>query len=178
MSGFRAGEGGSGPGLWAPPAPGKLIGPGHAIGDFLQADRWDVLEKRTGCLRVLASLPSAVMNLREELFGGFAPTYVDFVALHTWWAGQTPRPGHPWLATLSLRCEYFAPIRGPHVVIEGRVLSRSGSTSFIEVRFVPAEGAGKSEAFTQKPKSEAPPGNARSPGDELLVYATATLKAL
>jgi len=152
---------GDGAGLWAPPAPGKLIGRGHAIGDFLQADQWDVLEQRTGCLRVLADLPPAVMNLRGELFGGFTPTYVDFIAIHTWWAGQTPRPGHPWLATLNLRCEYFAPVQGPRVVIEGRVLRRLGSTSFIEVRFVSSEGGG-------------PPAG----DDDLLVYASATLKAL
>ena len=164
---------GDGAGLWAPPAPGKLIGRGHAIGDFLQADQWDVLEQRTGCLRVLADLPPAVLNLRGELFGGFTPTYVDFIAIHTWWAGQTPRPGHPWLATLNLRCEYFAPVRGPRVVIEGRVLRRLGSTSFIEVRFLRSVDGLESRSLSGPSSSEVPAG-----GEDLLVYASATLKAL
>ena len=135
-------------GLWGPPAPGKLVGRGHGVGDFLEAFEWDVLERRDGLLRVLAHLPRQVKNPRGQLFGGFTPTYVDFVAIHTWWAGREPRPGHPWLATLNMRVDYFAPVVTERFAIEGRVLHRSGALAWIEVHFFDPEGKRLAFAYT------------------------------
>ena len=64
------------------------------------------LERREGVLRVLAHLPPQVKNPRGQLFGGFTPTYVDFMAIHTFWAGREPRlkgaaPAPPRCATRS-----------------------------------------------------------------------------
>jgi acyl-coenzyme A thioesterase PaaI-like protein len=135
-------------GLWGPPAPGKLVGRGHGVGDFLEAYAWDVLERREGLLRVLAHLPPQVRNPRGQLFGGFTPTYVDFVAIHTWWAGREPRPGHPWLATLNMRVDYFAPIVTERFEIQGQVLHRSGSIAWIETHFLDPEGNRLAFAYT------------------------------
>lgn len=136
------------PGMWSEPAPGKLVGRGHGVGDFLEAYEWDVLEQSEGLLRVRAHLPAQVRNARGQLFGGFTPTYVDFVAIHTYWAGRPKRPGHPWLATLNMRVDYFAPIVADRFEIEGRIVHRSGATLWVETRFRDPLGAMLAFAYT------------------------------
>src|SRR5919112_62742 len=91
---------------WTAPPPGRLLGKGHAAGDFLEAWAWDLLEEGPGHLRLEAHLPDHVRNPRGQLFGGFTPTYVDLVALFTVRAG----PGRLdftgpryWLATTNMR---------------------------------------------------------------------------
>lgn len=121
-------------------APGKLVGRGHPIGDFLEAWDWDVLEEAEGRLRVRASLPQAVMNPRNQLFGGFTPTYVDFAALHAFRAGRGWDRAHGWLATLNMRLDYFEPVLGPSVEIDCRVAHRRGANAWIEVRFLGPSG--------------------------------------
>jgi hypothetical protein len=66
---------------WASRAPGRLLGTGHPAGDFLEAHEWTVLQETEGFLRIHAHLPAQVRNPRGQLFGGFAPTYVDLVAI-------------------------------------------------------------------------------------------------
>ena len=86
---------------WSPAPPGRLVGRGHPAGDFLDAFDWDVLEERSGYLKLRATLPERVKNPRGQLFGGFTPTYVDLVALFTVRAGMERaswRQGG-WLAT-------------------------------------------------------------------------------
>ncbi len=135
-------------GLWTEPAPGKLIGPGHRAGDLLEAHDWDVLESREGLLRVRAYLPSGLKNPRGHLFGGFTPTYVDFMGIHTFWAGREARPGHPWLATVNMRVDYFAPVRSESFEIEGRILNRRTSMCWMETRFFDPEGELTVYAYT------------------------------
>jgi acyl-coenzyme A thioesterase PaaI-like protein len=125
--------------VWDPPEPGRLVGRGHVAGDFLQAYDWDLLEERTGYLRVSCHLPEHVKNLSGQLFGGFTPTYVDMIALLTVRAGRTedwtalPRP---WLATTNMRIDYLEPILGPDFVIESRLEKSRGRTSFVVSRFL------------------------------------------
>jgi len=121
-------------------APGKLVGRGHPIGDFLEAHDWDVLEEREGLLRVRATLPRQVMNPRGQLFGGFTPTYVDFLGLHAFRAGRGWDSAAGWLATLNMRLDYFEPVVGPTVDIECRVAHRRGANAWIEIRFLGPEG--------------------------------------
>jgi len=174
------------PGLWAPPEPGKLVGRGHGVGDFLEAYAWDVLERREGVLRVIAHLPERVRNPRGQLFGGFTPTYVDFVAIHTWWAGrEEARPGRPWLATLSMRVDYFAPVVTDRFEIDSRVVHRRGSTSWIETRFLPpdphrAGPAAHAAHAVSGARSDPDPARIPDPDPEgeMLVFAYTTLKAL
>jgi acyl-coenzyme A thioesterase PaaI-like protein len=121
---------------WAPP-PGRLIGRGHPAGDFLEAFAWDVVEESAGYLKLEAALPDRVKNPRGQLFGGFTPTYVDLVAIFTIRAGEdraAPRPRR-WLATTSMRVDYFEPISGPRFVIESRLEKRRGRTHFVSTRF-------------------------------------------
>jgi len=127
---------------WTARRPGQLIGRGHPTGDFLEAPDWQVLEEREGLLRLRAHLPEHVKNPRGQMFGGFAPTYVDLVALFTVRAGDAPREQRfrSWLATTNMRIDYFEPIRGPHFEIESRLLKRRGRTRFVETRFFDPQG--------------------------------------
>ena len=122
---------------WAAAPPGRLIGRGHPAGDFLEAWKWELLDESPGWLRIGVELPDRVRNPRGQLFGGFAPTYVDLVALFTVRSGR-PRyePGpRQWLATTNMRIDYFEPIVGPSFVIESRLEKKRGRTNFVATRF-------------------------------------------
>ena len=126
--------------FWSDPEPGRLVGRGHNAGDFLEAYNWTVLETRAGWLRVRAPLPDHLLNPRGELFGGFTPAYVDFMALHSFWAGRDFTPGDPWLVTLNLRIDYFDPIRGPEFEMVGRLVHTRGGLSWMECQFEDPSG--------------------------------------
>lgn len=122
---------------WSPAPPGRLVGRGHPAGDFLDAFDWDVLEERSGYLKLRATLPERVKNPRGQLFGGFTPTYVDLVALFTVRAGMERaswRQGG-WLATTNMRVDYFEPIVGPTFIIESTRERQRGRTHFVATRF-------------------------------------------
>ncbi|MDX1649921.1 MAG: PaaI family thioesterase [Myxococcota bacterium] len=116
--------------------PGRVIAPGHPIGDFLGAPDWELLAEDEGFLHVRATLPERVRNPRGHLFGGFTPTYVDLVALCTFRAGRALPEAERWgwLATLNMRVDYFEPIVGTFEIVS-RVLRRGGATAFVETRF-------------------------------------------
>ena len=120
---------------WRTDDPKRVVGAGHPIGDFLEAHAWEVLERAPGRLRVRARLPAAVMNPRGELFGGFTPTYVDFLALHVLHTARGADAPVGWLSTASLRIDYFAPLVGPEIEMAGELLNRSGRTAHVEIRF-------------------------------------------
>ena len=121
---------------WTAPPPGRLIGRGHPAGDFLEAYEWELLEQKSGYLRVQAGLPDQVKNPRGQLFGGFTPTYVDMIALMTVHAGVDRTSGpRNWLATTNMRVDYFEPITGPTFVIESELEKRRGRTCFVVTRF-------------------------------------------
>jgi len=133
---------------WLQREPGQLIGRGHPAGDFLEAYRWRLLDEQSGLLRLRAHLPDHVKNPRGQLFGGFTPTYVDLVALLTVRAGQ-PREGwKTWLATTSMRLDYFEPIVGPEFVIESKLVKARGRTRAVETRFYDPEDTLAVFAFT------------------------------
>ncbi len=125
---------------WSTDDPERVVGAGHPVGDYLDAPGWRVLEREPGRMRIRARLPERVMNPRGELFGGFTPTYVDFFALHVFHSSREPGAPRQWLATVDLRVDYFLPIRGPEVEIEGEILHRSGRTGHVQVKFTDAEG--------------------------------------
>jgi acyl-coenzyme A thioesterase PaaI-like protein len=120
---------------WREREPGRLIGKGHPACDFLEAYAWDVLEERSGYLKVSAGLPLHARNPRGQLFGGFTPTYVDMVALMTVHAGAERTGATSWLATTNMRVDYFEPITGPTFVIESELEKRRGRTCFVVTRF-------------------------------------------
>jgi acyl-coenzyme A thioesterase PaaI-like protein len=125
---------------WRTAEPGRLVGRGHPAGDFLEAYDWEVLHEEVGYLRVSAHVPEHVKNPRGQLFGGFTPTYVDLIALFTCRAGperQAPRdPMRQWMATTSMRLDYFEPIVGPTFVLESRLEKKRGRTHFVVTRFL------------------------------------------
>ena len=125
---------------WRTAEPGRLVGRGHPAGDFLEAYSWEVLHEEVGYLRVSAHLPQHVKNPRGQLFGGFTPTYVDLIALFTCRAGPerlAPRdPQRQWMATTSMRLDYFEPIVGPTFVLDSRLEKKRGRTNFIVTRFL------------------------------------------
>ena len=114
--------------------PGRLMGRGHAAGDFLEAYEWEVLEESPGVLRVACHLPEHTKNPRGQLFGGFTPTYVDLVSLYTVRAGR-PRDEMGWMATTNMRIDYFEPVMGPRFHLEGRLEKSRGRTHFVAARF-------------------------------------------
>jgi acyl-coenzyme A thioesterase PaaI-like protein len=125
---------------WAAPEPGRLVGRGHPAGDFLEAWAWEILEEAPGYLRVSARLPDHVKNPRGQLFGGFTPTYVDLIALFTCRAGPDrltarDRP-RGWMATTSMRLDYFEPVVGPTFVLDSRLEKQRGRTHFVVTRFL------------------------------------------
>jgi len=111
------------------------MGPGHPAGDFLEGPDWRVVEEHDGHLLVDVPLVEAAKNFRGHLFGGFAPTYIDLVALRTVSAGHRQEQQHGWLLTMNLHVEYFEPVEGPRFLIESRILKRRGRTIFVEVTF-------------------------------------------
>jgi acyl-coenzyme A thioesterase PaaI-like protein len=125
--------------IWRNPPPGRLMGPGHPAGDFLNAPDWRVLEESEGKLVVDVPLVDAAKNFRGQLFGGFAPTYIDLIALRTVSAGARDRE-HGWLITLNMRVEYIEPVEGPRFVIESRVVNRRGRSLLVEVLFRDEQG--------------------------------------
>ncbi len=130
------------PRAWGLAPPGRLIGKGHAAGDFLEAHLWRVLEEEEGRLRIRAHLPDHVKNPHGQLFGGFTPTYVDLVALFTVRAGAERRhwPFRTWLATTNMRVDYFEPVVGPEFEIESHRVVQRGRTNFVETRFLGEDG--------------------------------------
>jgi acyl-coenzyme A thioesterase PaaI-like protein len=120
--------------IWRDPPPGRLMGPGHPAGDFLNAPDWLVLEESEGRLVVDVPLVDAAKNFRGQLFGGFAPAYIDLIALRTVSAGARDRE-HGWLITLNMRVEYIEPVEGPRFVIESRVVNRRGRSLLVETVF-------------------------------------------
>ncbi|GBD25497.1 hypothetical protein HRbin30_00820 [bacterium HR30] len=133
---------------WLNREPGQLIGRGHPAGDFLEAYRWQLLEEAPGVLRVRAHLPDHVKNPRGQLFGGFTPTYIDLIALLTVRAGQPRQGWKTWLATTSMRIDYFEPIVGPHFLIESKLAKARGRTRAVETRFYDPEDTLAVFAFT------------------------------
>jgi acyl-coenzyme A thioesterase PaaI-like protein len=125
--------------IWKSPEPGRLMGPGHPAGDFLEGPDWRVLEESEGRLVVDVPLVEAAKNFRGQLFGGFAPAYIDLIALRAVSAGKGER-AQVWLLTLNLHVEYFEPVEGPRFVIESTVVNRRGRTVFVETRFKNKEG--------------------------------------
>lgn len=120
---------------WHTEDPERLIGRGHPVGDFLEAYNWKVERERIGFLRLACHLPEQVRNPRNELFGGFTPTYADLVAVFTGRAGRRHEIPRNWLSTASLRVDYFAPIQGDFF-IESEVLHRTGRTQHVQIRFL------------------------------------------
>jgi len=123
---------------WADRPPGRVIGRGHPVGDFLEAWAWEVLEERPGYLRLDVPLLERVKNPRGQLFGGFAPTYIDLVALFTVRAGgdRSTSTNRGWLATSNMRVDYFEPIVGPRFLIESQIEKQRGRTRFVATRFI------------------------------------------
>lgn len=114
----------------------KPVGHGHPAGDILEAWAWEVLDRSDGYLRISAHLPSHLCNPRGELFGGFTPTYVDLVAIHTIRSHQPASPGwRPRLSTISLRVDYIEPIVGPTFIIDGTLEKQRGRTNYVTTRF-------------------------------------------
>ena len=127
---------------WADTEPGQLVAKGHGAGDVLEAWRWRILRRETGVLEVEAHLPDQLLNPQGQLFGGFTPTYVDFISLHTMHSAEPDRdPTSPkdWLTTINMRCDYFEPIVGPTFRISGEIINTRGLTSLVAASFFQGE---------------------------------------
>jgi acyl-coenzyme A thioesterase PaaI-like protein len=123
---------------WADTEVGQLVAKGHGAGDVLEAWRWKILDEAPGLLVVEAHLPDQLRNPQGQLFGGFTPTYVDFVSLYTVHTGdpdRDPTSERSWLTTINMRCDYFEPIVERTFVIRGELVNQRGLTSLVATRF-------------------------------------------
>jgi acyl-coenzyme A thioesterase PaaI-like protein len=123
---------------WLPAPPGRLLGRGHPVADFLEAHEWRVLEHEPGRYRIEAHLPPQVKNPRGQLFGGFAGTYVDLLAVYT--ARSAAQHVPSGLVTVNLRIDYFEPIGDARFILESRVVHSRGKNHLVEVLFKSSEG--------------------------------------
>lgn len=148
---------------WLTREPGRLIGRGHPAGDFLEAWAWQLLDESDGFVSVSAHLPDQVRNPRGQLFGGFTPTYVDLVALFTVRsreqraARQQRGERQGWLATTSMRVDYFRPIVGPKFIVESRRETQRGRTHFVLTRFLQDDEIAVLAATTMREVALGPP---------------------
>ncbi|HSJ96769.1 MAG TPA: PaaI family thioesterase [Myxococcota bacterium] len=141
---------------WARAAPGRLIGRGHPVGDFLDAPGWRVLEEAPGTLRLDCPMPVRVRNPRGQLFGGFAPTYVDLIALFTLRAGARDAPRRGWLATVSMRLDFYEPVVGDSFQVESRLQHRRSRNVWVATRFLDAAGTPLLDALTVLRETDVP----------------------
>jgi len=111
------------------------MGTGHPAGDLLNGPDWRIVEEAEGRFVVDVPLVAAAKNYRGHLFGGFAPAYIDLIALRTVSAGRSLDVHHGWLLTLGIRVDFFEPVEGPRFLIESEITVRRGRTLFVEVRF-------------------------------------------
>lgn len=134
------------PRAWVTDDPERLVGKGHNAGDLLEAWRWTVRERSAQRLVIDAHLPDHLKNPKGHLFGGFTPTYVDFVALHTVRAfdlATTPDAPFRFFDTINMRCDYFEPIEGPTFAIVGEMVNRRGQISLVSTKFFGHQGDGE-----------------------------------
>jgi len=116
--------------------PDELMPPGHAAGDLLEVDKWKIIERSGGVLVVEAHLPDRLKNPKGQLFGGFTPTYVDMVSLHTvHGAAEARGEERHWLTTINMRCDYYEPIVEPTFTIRGEIENQRGLTSLVSTKF-------------------------------------------
>jgi acyl-coenzyme A thioesterase PaaI-like protein len=123
---------------WLEREPDRLIGRGHPAGDFLEAYDWKVLLEAPGKLHLDVHVAPAVRNPLGQVFGGFAPTYVDLVALFTVRA-TLPRDDDKLkevLATANMRVDYMEPLVGPRFLIESERVKQRGRNHWVETRFL------------------------------------------
>jgi acyl-coenzyme A thioesterase PaaI-like protein len=119
--------------------PGRAIGRGFAIGDFLEAYDWEVLEEGPGELRLRCRLPARVTNPLGQLFGGFTPTYIDLIALLTCRAGRSEDENRAWIATRSMQIEYVEPLQDGFVAAS-RVTRRRGAVFWVSTHLLDRRG--------------------------------------
>lgn len=127
---------------WAATEVGQLVSKGHSAGDVLEAWKWKILDEQRGLLVIEAHLPDRLKNPQGQLFGGFTPTYVDFVSLytvHTGDADRDPTTPRSWLSTINMRCDYFEPIVEPTFTVRGELINQRGLTSLVSTKFFQGE---------------------------------------
>ena len=158
-------------------AEGQLVAPGHAAGDVLRAYEWRMIDRAPGTLVIEAELPDALKNPQGQLFGGFTPTYVDFVSiftLHTLDPESDPTSPRSWITTLNMRIDYFEPIVGPRFMIEGEVVNQRGLNALVATKFFQGETMAAHALTTLRqlpgvvgPDMAQPPSEAQPPTEVL-----------
>ena len=124
---------------WFEPQDGQLIGPGHRVGDLLEAPQWRTIEQDKDYLLVEAPLPEHVLNPRGHLFGGFTPIYCDFMAIFVARQKERQVDVHRWagwMATRDMRIEYLRPVVNSPLKLEGRALHRGRKNHLVEIKFL------------------------------------------
>ena len=117
--------------------PGRAIGRGLPVGDFLEAHRWELLREEPGKMRLGIHMPAHVRNAMGQLFGGFTPTYVDLIAILTCRAARAESENRNWIVTKSMQVEYIEPVMDDFFV-ESEVIRKRGRHYWVMTRFLDA----------------------------------------
>tara|TARA_B100000809_G_scaffold6270_2_gene6363 strand:- start:642 stop:1103 length:462 start_codon:yes stop_codon:yes gene_type:complete len=108
---------------------GRLLNPGLAPFDVMEAPEWSVISSSAGQLELLCHLPDVVLNPAGQLFGGFTAAYVDIASLY---AAQSDVEGTPgFQSTINMRLDYFEAITKTPFRVTSEVIHCRGETRLV-----------------------------------------------
>ena len=113
--------------------------PGHNAGDLVQSSEWNILREEPGLVEADVHLPAHLLNPRQQLFGGFTGIYVDMISLYTVRTLFTEGAKFEWAATVNMRIDYLAPVRGPRFFLRGELISDGRTTCLVASHFEDSE---------------------------------------
>ena len=117
-----------------------LLPPGHNAGDLVESYKWKVIKEAPGELEVKPHLPERLLNPRKQLFGGFHGVYVDLMSIYAARTLITDTQSFKWSTTISMRIDYFAPVKGESFLLNSEVINDGKSTCLVATTFKSLEG--------------------------------------
>ena len=107
---------------------------GHSAARLLEVEHWTNVRAEPGRVAADCHLPQQVRNVSGSLFGGFTPTYIDYVSV--WCAMTRVETRLPWLLTVRMQVEYLEPIDELGFSLRGTVLNVRRNDYLVETRIV------------------------------------------
>ena len=108
---------------------GRLMNPGSAPFDLLDASEWSVTSSGPGKLDLMCHLPDVALNPAGQLFGGFTAAYVDIASLFVAQSDVEGTPG--FQSTINMRLDYFEAITQTPFRVTSEVIHRRGDTRLV-----------------------------------------------
>lgn len=105
---------------------------GHSAARLLEVEHWRNVTVEPGWVSADCHLPEGVRNVSGSLFGGFTPTYIDYVSV--WCAMTRVEARLPWLLTVRMQVEYLEPVTDPGFTVRGTVINVRRNDYLVETR--------------------------------------------